>query len=423
MTTLQIKIAPAFRPLLGAARYKGAWGGRGAAKSHFFAEQIVVRCLRERLDVVCLREVQQTLDESVKKLLEDKIEGLGLGEFFQVQHNRILTPYGGRIIFMGMKDQNAHSIKSLQGFNIAWFEEAQAMSHRSLELLRPTIREPGSELWFSWNPENEDDAIEQFLRGSEIPDNAVVCHVNWRDNPWFPAELEQERQLDLKLFPKRYRHIWEGDYGQDGDPFFSEESLLVDGEPVDAPKRCDTVFAVIDTAVKDTLEHDGTAVVFCAKDRRAPHQLTILDWDVLQIKASLLEEWLPGIYMRLEDLSKEVGARYGSAGAWIEDKVSGTVLIQHAENKGLDAKAIDSQLTAIGKEARAISASPYVYRGDIKISRYAWEKHTTYRGQTKNHLVSQVCNFRMGTKSPHTMDLLDCFVYSVMLGLGASDGF
>lgn len=379
--------------------------------------------MRERLDVVCLREVQQTLDESVKKLLEDKIEQLGLGQFFQVQHNRILTPYGGRIIFMGMKDQNAHSIKSLQGFNIAWFEEAQAMSHRSLELLRPTIREPGSELWFSWNPDEEDDAIEQFLRGPELPDGAVVVKVNWRDNPRFPAELEKERQLDLKMFPKRYRHIWEGDYGQDGDPFFAEDWLMVDGQPVDYPARCDMVFAVIDTAVKDTLEHDGTAVIFLSKSRRETSPLTILDWDILQIKGALLEEWLPGVFMRLEDLAKATGARYGSSGAWIEDKASGSVLIQHAQNRGLQVEPISNELTMIGKEARAISASPYVYRGDIKISRFAWEKHITYRGQSKNHLVSQTCQYRMGTKAPHTMDLFDCFTYSVMLGVGNSEGF
>lgn len=374
--------------------------------------------------MVCLREVQQTLDESVKKLLEGKIEKLGLGHFFEVQHNKILTPHGGRIIFMGMKDQNAHSIKSLEGFNVAWFEEAQAMSPRSLELLRPTIREPGSEIWFSWNPDDESDAIEQFLRGPKLPDGAVVVAANWRDNPWFPDELEKERQTDLEMFPKRYRHIWEGDYGQDGDPFIAEEWLLVDGKPVPLPTRCDTVFAIIDTAVKDTLEHDGTAVIYCSKDKHAVgHSMTILDWDVLQIEGYLLETWLPGVYMRLEELSKACGTRYGSAGAFIEDKSTGSVLIQHARNKGLQVDAIPSDLTALGKDPRAISASPYVYRGGVKISREAFEKVKSYRGQTRNHLLSQVCGYRLGTKTPHGMDLLDCFTYSVMLGLGDSAGY
>lgn len=420
---LDIPTARVFLPLLEPSRYKGAWGGRGSGKSSFFADQAVQAAATRNVDIVCLREVQQTLDESVKKLLEDKIELFGLSERFDVQHNRIIGPFGNRIIFMGMKDQNAHSIKSLEGYGIAWFEEAQAMSHRSLELLRPTIREPGSELWFSWNPDTEDRAIEQFLRGPNgPPPDAIVVESNWRDNPWFPPELEAERLLDLKMFPKRYLHIWDGEFGQDGDPFFLEESMLVDGCTIKAPERCDSVYAVIDTAVKDGLEHDGTAVVYFAKDRRA-NQLIILDWDVIQIEGYLLESWLPGVYLRLDDLAKLVGARYGSAGTWIEDKSTGSVLIQHARNRGMQVEAIDSGLTALGKEARAISASPYVFRGQVKLSAHAHNKITSYRGITRNHLLSQVCGFRLGVKTPHTYDLFDSFVYGVMLGLGDADGF
>ncbi len=420
---LDIPTARVFLPLTESSRYKGAWGGRGSGKSSFFADQVILAAATRNVDIVCLREVQQTLDESVKKLLEDKIELFGLSERFDVQHNRIIGPFGNRIIFMGMKDQNAHSIKSLQGYGIAWFEEAQAMSHRSLELLRPTIREPGSELWFSWNPDTEDRAVEQFLRSETLPPDAIVVEANWRDNPWFPPELEAERQLDFKMFPKRYRHIWEGEFGQDGDPFFLEENLLRDGQPVPYPTRCDTVFAIIDTAVKDGLEHDGTAVVFCAKDRRAESPITILDWDVIQIEGYLLESWLPGVYMRLDDLAKQVGARYGSAGTWIEDKSTGSVLIQHARNRGYSVEAIDSKLTALGKEGRAISASPYVFKGQVKVSEYAYHKTSSYRGMTRNHLLAQVCQFRIGVKTPHTMDLLDAFTYCVMLGLGDSSGY
>ena len=228
---LDIPTPPTFFPLLTPARYKGAYGGRGSGKSHFFAERLIELCLYGKIDAVCLREVQRTLDESVKKLLEEKIHKLNVGHMFDVQHNRILTPYGGRIIFVGMQDQNAQNIKSLEGFNIAWFEEAQTMSARSLELLRPTIRAPGSELWFSWNPDNESDPIDQFLRGPERPKDAIVVEVNWRDNPWFPDELNEERLLDYRVFPARYRHIWEGDYGVDGDTFFPMDSLLVSGQP------------------------------------------------------------------------------------------------------------------------------------------------------------------------------------------------
>jgi phage terminase large subunit len=112
-----------------------------------------------------------------------------------------------------MQDQNAESIKSLEAYNVAWCEEAQTLSNRSLALLRPTIRAEGSEIWFSWNPRRKSDAVDQFLR-VERPDNATVVKVNWRDNPWFPTVLEGERQLDLEKYPDRYSHVWLGDYAR-----------------------------------------------------------------------------------------------------------------------------------------------------------------------------------------------------------------
>ena len=163
--------------------------------------------------VVCIREVQKTLAQSAKALIEAKIQEFGVGSQFHVLYDRIEAPGSGLIIFLGMQDQNAESIKSLEGYNVAWVEEAQTLSNRSLALLRPTIRAEGSEIWFSWNPRRKSDAIDQFLRGAR-PDNAIVVKANWRDNPWFPAVLEEERQLDLQKYPERYHHVWEGDYAK-----------------------------------------------------------------------------------------------------------------------------------------------------------------------------------------------------------------
>jgi phage terminase large subunit len=114
---------------------------------------------------------------------------------FRVLYDRIETPGGGLIIFQGMQDATAESIKSLEGYQIAWVEEAQTLSARSLALLRPTIRAEGSELWFSWNPRRKSDAVDEFLRVNK-PENAIVVKSNWRDNPWFPSVLDEERQLD-----------------------------------------------------------------------------------------------------------------------------------------------------------------------------------------------------------------------------------
>jgi hypothetical protein len=124
----------------------------------------------------------------------------------------IETPGDGVIAFQGMQDHTAESIKSLEGFKRAWTEEAQSLSARSLILLRPTIRAPGSELWFGWNPRLKVDPVDVMLRGEEQPTGAVVVRANWSDNPWFPAELEQERQDCLRMQPEQYDHIWEGGY-------------------------------------------------------------------------------------------------------------------------------------------------------------------------------------------------------------------
>jgi phage terminase large subunit len=157
--------------------------------------------------------VQKTLAQSSKRLIENKIAELGLGAHFDVQADKIITPGGGLIIFQGMQDHTAESIKSLEGYRLAWIEEAQTLSARSLSLLRPTIRQEGSELWASWNPRRKSDAIDDFLRAKKPP-GSIVVKANWRDNPWFPSVLEEERKLDLQLYPDRYDHIWEGDYAK-----------------------------------------------------------------------------------------------------------------------------------------------------------------------------------------------------------------
>lgn len=163
---------------------------------------------------VCIREVQKSLKESAKRLIEDKLGHLGLGESdgFRVLTDRIDTPGGGVVIFQGMQDHTAESVKSLENFRIAWCEESQSLSARSLGLLRPTIRAEGSELWFSWNPTRKSDPVDQMFRGGELPTGATVVKANWSDNPWFPSVLEQERTDCARSQPDQYPHIWEGDY-------------------------------------------------------------------------------------------------------------------------------------------------------------------------------------------------------------------
>ena len=220
MRDLEINTAAVFEPLLAPSRYKAAWGGRGSGKSHFFAEKLIEDCLAEPGDsgegmrAVCIREVQKDLAQSSKLLIETKLQRMGItdADGFKVFRDVIQTPKDGLIIFKGMNDYTADSIKSLEGFKRAWWEEAQTGTAHSLSLLRPTMRAPGSELWFGWNPRRKTDPVDVMFRGEEKPTGSVVVKANWRDNPWFPAELEQERLDCMRMQPDQYDHIWDGGY-------------------------------------------------------------------------------------------------------------------------------------------------------------------------------------------------------------------
>jgi phage terminase large subunit len=209
-----------FDPLLASARDKVAWGGRGSGKSHFFAGLLIEDALAEPgisgegLRAVCIREVQKDLAQSSKLLLETKLSQFGLGEKdgFKVYRDIITTPKDGLITFKGMNDYTADSIKSLEGFKRAWWEEAQTGTAHSINLLRPTMRAKGSQLWWSYNPRRKTDPVDVLFRGAEIPTGAIVVKANWRDNPWFTDELEQERLDCMRMQPDQYGHIWEGEY-------------------------------------------------------------------------------------------------------------------------------------------------------------------------------------------------------------------
>lgn len=207
-----------------------------------------------------------------------------------------------------------------------------------------------------------------------------------------------------------------------GASFFDVESLLVDGKPAETPDRCDTVFATIDTAVKTGKNNDATAAVFWAYNSLTQPCVHILDWDLLQIEGAGLESWIPSVFERLEELSRQCGARRGSSGAMIEDKATGMVLLQQAKNKGWPARAIDSKLTSMGKNERAIAANPYVVHGDIKITEHAYNKTKIYKGRSANHLITQISNFRIGSQDNASDDLLDCFCYGISITRGTNAG-
>ena len=217
-TPLRIQTPRAYLPLINAdARYLGAHGGRGSAKSHFFAELWLDESVQDKFDFVCLRETLKSLEFSVKKLLESKIQTYNAGAYFDVQDRRITSVHGGVTIFEGMQNHTSDSIKSLEGFDRSWFEEAQAASDKSLTLLRPTIRKERSQLWFSWNPDLPTDPIDVLLRGDSKPPRSVVIEVNYEDNPWFPEELREEMEYDKQRDPDKFAHVWRGQYRKNSE--------------------------------------------------------------------------------------------------------------------------------------------------------------------------------------------------------------
>lgn len=212
MSELIIETPRKLLPALGDARYIALWGGRGSGKSHFFAEKLIERCMMRKTRAACIREVQGTLKESVKQLLTDKIIKFGLEDKFEILESEIRCPHGGLIIFKGMQSYNAANIKSLEDYDIAWVEEAQTFSDISLRLLRPTIRKDGSQLWFSWNPRFETDAVDKFFRGKNPPPDSIIVNVNWWDNPWFNSTMQSEKDADFESDPEMAEHVWNGGY-------------------------------------------------------------------------------------------------------------------------------------------------------------------------------------------------------------------
>lgn len=218
---LRIPTAEVFEPALAPAPYKYLHGGRGSGKSHFVAERLIEDSVAEPheqggqgLLTVCMREVQQDLQQSSKRLIAQKLNDLGLGERdgFKVYADVISTPGDGVMIFKGMNDYTADSIKSLEGFKRGWWEEAQNATAHSMNLFNPTLRKKGSERYYTWNPTRTAGDIEKFGRGALKQTGAITICANWRDNPFFPEELERERLDCLRTQPEAYDHIWEGGF-------------------------------------------------------------------------------------------------------------------------------------------------------------------------------------------------------------------
>ncbi len=287
---LLVETPRVFKPLLHSARYKGIRGGRGSGKSHFFAEAMVLRHLERKTDSVCVREIQKSLNQSVKKLIESKIEALGLVKYFTIQEAVIKDVRGGQIIFAGMQNHTAESIKSLEGYDIAWIEEAQSLSQRSLDLLRPTIRKPGSEIWASWNPNLATDPIDALLNSDTPPPDSILVTANYYDNPWFPDVLKGEMEYDKKRDYDKYKHVWLGDYVQNSEARVFKNWKI---EEFDRPEG--TIYRL---GADWGFSNDPSVLVRCSLEGN----IMYIDYEAYQIGCEIVN--LPALFMSVPESEK-----------------------------------------------------------------------------------------------------------------------
>ena len=384
--------------------------------------------------------------------------GLKVG-LFTPEHKQLQEPFGELIRILGPIKKEANKmagvIKTTTGGQIDfWYLNDNELAGRGREYdliivdeaaytkdtqiegvwkkaIEPTmLTKPDATVWAFSTP-----------KGSS-PDNFFwkLCNdETWRFKEFYaPSDgnplvtPEAMEKLRLENDPRVYRQEYLAEFVDwSGDAFFALQNMLVNGEPVEYPRNCDGIYAVVDTAVKTGQEHDGTGLAFFALGTQVNpttwhgHPLTILDWEYQQIQGAHLEQWLPSMLARGEELAVQCKARGGFRGVYIEDAQSGAILLQQCKARGWPAFPLPSELTAAGKDARAINASAPVFQGKVKWSRYAYDKTVRYKGQSRNHMRDQVHGFVIGDKdaAKRADDLLDCLTYGVVIGLGSHKGY
>jgi hypothetical protein len=404
------------------ARFKSVCCGRRWGKTHYLTSVAVDGAVRGQFmgyfapEYKFMAEAYEQALEIVAPLKKQSSKTEGV----------IRLKTGGRIDFWSLENEAAGRGRKYHGALIdeAAFTKNSTMSAIWQRAIKPTLLDYRGYAIAASTPNGIDPDNWFYQINTDASQGFVKYHAPSHTNPHLPRE-----ELDL-LEEQNHPMVFKQEYLAEfidwsGVAFFSLEYLLDSNRPVPYPNWCDSVFAVIDSAVKSGSEHDGTAVVYCAYSKHVGIPLTILDWDITQMEGAVLEEWLPSVRDKLEEFARLVGARLGVSGIHIEDKASGTILLQQAMRRELPVHAIDSKLTQFGKDERAVSVSGYVYRNLVKLSENAYNKTSVYKGSSRNHLVAQLVQFRPGDKehSRRADDLLDCFTYSVAISLGNHGGY
>jgi len=333
----------------------------------------------------------------------------------------------GRIEFWGLEDIKAGRGREYDHVVIDEAQSAPYLEDMYNKNIRPTLLITNGDTWMGGTPLGmtdedffwkvcADDTLKKIWTQHYAP-----CHANPLVTPEALAEYEATNLP--QVWKQEYLAEW---VNWSGVSIFDEQKLLSNGLGVSPPPHCDFVFGVVDSAMKDGAEHDGTGLIICARNEFAGGPpVTILDWDIVQISGYHLVDWMPSVFGRLNEWAQRCNARHGSLGVWIEDKGSGTVLLQAGGEKDWPVNPIEGKATSIGKDARAMAASRFVHQEQVKITEQARQKTLEFKQNTKNHLMSQVCSFVVGDKAAakRADDLLDCFTYASLVALGTNEVF
>ncbi len=450
---LQINQPPGTMKSLTVSTFLGAWewGPMGKPGLRYlttcYNPDYAIRDSRKMRDLVTNKWYQTLWPDIVLiRAAEDSFENTYKGAREAMPFNSLTGERGNRAIL-----DDPHSVETAESDN-----DRKKTTRKFREGLTSRLNDPARDaiivMMQRLHPEDVCGVIEELglpytklVLPMEFNRSLVVKTPYYTDPRTEEGELldplrtprDKVEALKIELGP----HAYDTQYQQqprarEGSYYFSRENILVSRagatpqspliwEPVERPTRCDAVIAIIDSASKVGKQRDGTGVLYVAWTKYPEPKAVILDWDLQQITADLLIMWLPGVLRQCEEFAKICGARGGSGGALIEDKDSGMILLQQAarHNPPLKARAIPSEFTSLGKDGRALSVSGYVYKGMMKICREAWEKTTSYKGRTKNHLVDQITTYRMAQGTPTDDDEeFDCFCYAVAMCFGNKKG-
>lgn len=394
LATDRIQLPACFADLFQPARYKVFYSGRGAGKSWAFATALILISLTRPVRVLCAREFQNSITESVHRLLQDTIWRIGAKGLFKITQTSISGLNGSEFIFKGLR-RDINEIKSLEGIDIVWVEEAQAVSGNSWEVLIPTIRKPESEIWLSFNPLYEDDATWQQFVAHPRP-GAIVKKVSWRDNPWFPDILKQEMEYDYSLDPDAARHVWEGDFKVTGGNIFKPHWFKYHDYGFE--DSFDEIIITADTALKADEANDFSVLQAWGRKNRA--DACLLD--------QMRGKWeAPDLLAAAKRFYRTWSEHSDFHRMFVEDAASGTGLVQFMKNDGLERIGYVERGSQARKSKveRANFVAPCFHDGFVYLPR---------RADWLPDYLKEMCRFNADMLHPHD-DQVDATVDAVRI--------